>query len=81
MKGEEFQDSNFIESCLTCLKSNWAEIRGNAALVIGILSHYNKKSHVHNLDVSNKISVLLRDDNIDVRIKASKALSYIFGDI
>lgn len=32
-------------------------------------------------NVGHKLSLLLRDDQIPVRVKASHALGYMFGDI
>lgn len=79
-KGKEFPNKSFIESTLPYLKSYWEEIRGNAAIVIGILSHFDMENH-QQLDISNKIEILLKDEKISVKIKASKSIGYLFGDL
>lgn len=74
--------SDFIESLLPFLRSHWNEVRGNAAMLIGILHHFNKnKQHLNLEQISHKISYLLKDENVKVRIKASEALGFLYGDI
>uniref|UniRef100_A0A336MNJ8 CSON014643 protein n=1 Tax=Culicoides sonorensis TaxID=179676 RepID=A0A336MNJ8_CULSO len=85
--GDELHDSvsTFIDACLPFLKSIWPEIRGNVPIIIGILHHYNSSGSTNknqNADhLAQKISVLLKDDNTKVRVKASEAIGYIYGDI
>lgn len=66
------------------LKSNWTEIRGNAAIVIALLHNMRISKNGIEIDRNNislKISHLLRDDQQIVRVKAAEALGYLFGDI
>lgn len=86
MQVEELSDhvSDFFESCLPHLKSQWPEIRGNAACIIGML--YNLSSGTghqqHTAEYLNhKISALLSDDLPAVRIKAVHALGYMYSDV
>lgn len=75
--------NDFIESCLPYLKSQWPEIRGNAACIIGLLHNLHSPSNQqqHSAEyLSHKIAVLLHDDQIAVRIKAANALGSMFGD-
>ncbi|XP_058812220.1 maestro heat-like repeat-containing protein family member 1 [Topomyia yanbarensis] len=78
--GEELSESvsDFIDACLPSLRSQWAEIRGNAAVLIGLL-HTQNQSSQHMDAAGHKISLLLKDD-ATVKIKASEALGYIYGD-
>lgn len=76
--------SDFIESCLPHLKSQWPEIRGNAACIIGLLHnlHSGSSQQQHTAEyLSHKIAVLLKDEQIAVRIKAANALGFMFGEI
>lgn len=76
--------SDFIESCLPYLKSQWSEIRGNAACIIGLLFNLHSESsqQQHTAEyLSHKIAVLLHDDQIPVRIKAANALGFMFGEM
>ncbi|XP_037026601.1 maestro heat-like repeat-containing protein family member 1 [Bradysia coprophila] len=73
---------DFIESCLPFLKSSWSEIRGNAAVIIGLLQNLNKTNQQQSAEiVGQKIAVLLKDDHIAVRVKAATALGYMFGNL
>lgn len=53
--------------------------------MIGVLHHFNatgsanKNQNAEHL--SHKISILLKDENNKVRIKAANALGYLYGDI
>lgn len=86
-QGEELRDSvpTFVDACLPFLKSTWAEVRGNAAIVIGNLHHFNTNGSTNKNQsaehLSHKISVLLKDENTKVRIKSSEAIGHIYGDI
>lgn len=76
--------SDFIETVLPHLKSQWSEIRGNAACIIGLLYnlHSGSSQQQHTAEyLSHKIAVLLHDDVIAVRIKAANALGLMFGEI
>lgn len=76
--------SDFVECCLPYLKSQWPEIRGNAACIIGILYNLNSGSshQQHAADyLHHKISALLQDSDIAVRVKAANALGFMFGEI
>ncbi|KAJ6639089.1 Maestro heat-like repeat-containing protein family member 1 [Pseudolycoriella hygida] len=73
---------DFIESCVPFLKSTWSEIRGNAAVIIGLLQNANKTNQQQTTEsVGQKIAILLKDDHIAVRVKAATALGYMFGNL
>lgn len=83
---EELNDhvSDFFESCLPHLKSQWPEIRGNAACIIGMLYNLSSGSsqQQHTAEYLNhKISALLNDDVATVRIKAANALGFMYGEV
>lgn len=67
------------------MKSTWPEVRGNAAIIIGNLYHFNTSGSTNKNQnaehLAQKISVLLKDDNIKVRVKSAEAIGYIYGDI
>lgn len=65
------------------LKSKWPEIRGNAACIIGLLHnlHSGSSQQQHTSDyLSHKLTFLLHDEQITVRIKAANALGLMFGE-
>ncbi|XP_065363715.1 maestro heat-like repeat-containing protein family member 1 isoform X1 [Calliphora vicina] len=72
---------DFIDSCIPKLRSQWPEVRGSAAIVIGILHNFLTERNTQTEAVGNKIAVLLKDENHFVRVKAATALGYFFGDI
>ncbi|XP_055840897.1 maestro heat-like repeat-containing protein family member 1 isoform X1 [Episyrphus balteatus] len=72
---------DFIESCIPKLRSQWPEVRGNAAIIIGILHNYLTEKNQQTESVGNKIAVLLKDENHTVRYKAATALGYFYGEI
>ncbi|XP_016988226.1 maestro heat-like repeat-containing protein family member 1 [Drosophila rhopaloa] len=76
---EHIQD--FIESCLPQLRSQWPEVRGSAAIVIGILHNFLSERNVQTETVASKIAVLLKDEQALVRVKAATALGYFYGDV
>uniref|UniRef100_A0A182PSV0 HEAT repeat protein n=1 Tax=Anopheles epiroticus TaxID=199890 RepID=A0A182PSV0_9DIPT len=82
--GEELQDwiNDFIDACLPLLRSQWPEIRGNAAILIGLLhcQNANVKSQ-HMEQIGHKISLLLKDECTTVKVSASEALGYIYGEM
>uniref|UniRef100_A0A182W5M5 Uncharacterized protein n=1 Tax=Anopheles minimus TaxID=112268 RepID=A0A182W5M5_9DIPT len=82
--GEELQDwiNDFIDACLPMLRSQWPEIRGNAAILIGLLhcQNANVKSQ-HMEQIGHKISLLLKDECTTVKVSASEALGYIYGEM
>lgn len=76
--------SDFFESCLPHLKSQWPEIRGNAACIIGMLYNLsaNSNQQQHTAEYLNhKIAALLNDDVAAVRIKAANGLGFMYGDV
>ncbi|XP_058442811.1 maestro heat-like repeat-containing protein family member 1 [Malaya genurostris] len=79
--GEELPDSisDFIDSCIPFLRSHWPEIRGNTTVLIGLL-HTKNQSSQHMDAIGYKISLLLKDEETSVKVKASEALGYIYGD-
>ncbi|XP_026846537.1 maestro heat-like repeat-containing protein family member 1 [Drosophila persimilis] len=76
---EHIQD--FIDSCMPKLRSQWPEVRGSAAIVIGILHNFLSERNAQTEAVASKMSVLLKDEQAGVRIRAATALAYFFGDI
>lgn len=73
---------DFIDTCLPHLKSQWPELRGNSAILIGLLYNYHTLTHQHPHEhLSQKIAQLLHDDQIAVRVKAANALGFMFGEI
>ncbi|KAH8303311.1 hypothetical protein KR059_006711 [Drosophila kikkawai] len=76
---EHIQD--FIDSCLPQLRSQWPEVRGSAAIVIGILHNFLSERNQQTESVATKIAVLLKDEQATVRVRAATALGYFFGDI
>lgn len=79
--GEELPESvnDFIDACLPFLRSQWPEIRGNAAILIGLL-HTQHKSTYQVDAVGHKISLLLKDEDAGVKTKAAEGLGYIYGE-
>lgn len=79
--GEELPDSvnDFIDACLPFMRSQWAEIRGNAAVLIGLF-HMQSRAGSPVDAVGHKISQLLKDEDCDVRVKAAEALGFIYGE-
>ncbi|XP_059616812.1 maestro heat-like repeat-containing protein family member 1 [Phlebotomus argentipes] len=79
--GEELADNmaDFIESCLPHFKSQWPEVRGNAAILVGLLHQYNTTNQPNIELITQKISALLKDESVGVKIKASTALGYLFA--
>lgn len=73
---------NMFTTCLTYMKSNWPAIRGNAALLAGLI-YLNLNESMRNeisLDpVSTKLLLLATDSNPEVRAKAIQAMSLIFS--
>lgn len=68
-------------TCLSYIKSPWMEIRGNAALVAGLLYSMlivENKSRISLDTVCDRIMRLMNDENEEVRMKAIEALSYLF---
>ncbi|XP_036319611.1 maestro heat-like repeat-containing protein family member 1 isoform X2 [Rhagoletis pomonella] len=72
---------DFIDSAIPKLRSQWAEVRGSAAIVIGILHNFLPERNTQTESVGNKLAALLKDENHFVRVKAATALGYFFGDI
>ncbi|XP_030379317.1 maestro heat-like repeat-containing protein family member 1 [Scaptodrosophila lebanonensis] len=76
---EHIQD--FIESCIPKLRSQWPEVRGSSAIVIGILHNFLSERNTQTESVGSKIAMLLKDESNTVRVRAATALGYFFGDI
>ncbi|XP_067641697.1 maestro heat-like repeat-containing protein family member 1 [Eurosta solidaginis] len=72
---------DFIDSAIPKLRSQWAEVRGSAAIVIGILHNFLPERNAQTEVVGNKLAALLKDENHFVRVKAATSLGYFFGDI
>lgn len=71
----------FVMTSLSYFKSQWMEIRSNAALIAGILySNLNtdNKGRVSLDTVCDRLMRLLNDDHENVRMKAIQAISYLF---
>ncbi|KFB39654.1 AGAP000273-PA-like protein [Anopheles sinensis] len=82
--GEELQEcvNDFIDACLPLLRSQWPEIRGNAAILIGLLHCQNATVKCQHMEqIGHKISLLLKDDCMSVKVSASEALGYIYGEL
>lgn len=47
----------------------------------GILHSLNRNQGLPTESISNKVKVLLRDDQVAVRVKAANALGYMFGEL
>uniref|UniRef100_A0A1B0CX25 Maestro heat-like repeat-containing protein family member 1 n=2 Tax=Lutzomyia longipalpis TaxID=7200 RepID=A0A1B0CX25_LUTLO len=79
--GEELVEnmSDFIESCLPHFKSQWPEVRGNAAVLVGLLQNFNTTNQPNLEHITQKICALLKDESPSVRVKAATALGYLFS--
>lgn len=80
---EELEDlfPLLIMTCLSYLKSHWVEIKGNAALIAGLLYSQlsvENKSRVSLDTVCDRLMRLLSDENEDVRMKTVEAISCLF---
>lgn len=93
---EEFDSEHlqqFLESCLPYFKSYWPALRGNAVLAVAILGNYYNTVSDHDkvgetkiktltLDqLSQKIIPMLKDEHLEVRIKAASATGQLFKNI
>jgi HEAT repeat protein len=73
---------NFIVGSVVFFKSQWSEIRSNAASLVGFLvgnmtaEQCTKISKQH---VCSALSMLLKDPEPDVRIRAAEAISNLFN--
>lgn len=68
-------------TCLSYYKSPWTEIRGNAALLTGLLYSYlddDRRAQVSLDTICYRLLQLLKDENSQVRIQAIQATSYLF---
>ncbi|CAG9771935.1 unnamed protein product [Ceutorhynchus assimilis] len=73
--------ARFVMTSVSYLKSPWVSIRSNGALVTGLLYSElapENKDKVSLDAVCDKLIRLMQDENDDVRIKASQAMSYLF---
>lgn len=70
-----------ITTCVSYLKSQWVEIKGNAALLTGLLYSLlipDNKSRVSLDTICDRLLRLTNDEQIEVRVKAIEATSYLF---
>lgn len=68
-------------TCLSYFKSQWVEIKGNAALISGLLYSQlipDNKSRVSLDTVCDRLMRLMGDEDENVRVKAVEAVSYLF---
>uniref|UniRef100_A0A6P7GVH6 Maestro heat-like repeat-containing protein family member 1 n=1 Tax=Diabrotica virgifera virgifera TaxID=50390 RepID=A0A6P7GVH6_DIAVI len=82
---EDLQDlfPLLIMTCLSYFKSQWEEIKGNAALIAGLLYSQlvpENKSRVSLDTVCDRLLRLMDDEDEEVRVKAVEAVSYLFID-
>ncbi|XP_066933993.1 maestro heat-like repeat-containing protein family member 1 [Clytia hemisphaerica] len=71
----------YVMGCVTFFKSNWEDIRSNAALFVGFLLGNLKSSQreiVSTAHVCNALVVLLKDPSGKVRSKAAEAMSLLY---
>lgn len=78
--------SNFIESCLPYIRSQWKEIQLQVIQIIGILHHYGKSNEEEEKEQndlestsSEKIIQCLKNEESSMRVKAAEALGNIFS--
>ncbi|KAK9509950.1 hypothetical protein O3M35_004832 [Rhynocoris fuscipes] len=72
---------NMFNTCLNYTKSNWPNIRGNAALIAGLLyKNFSKesKSSVSLEPMTSRLINLISDPNSDVRSKAVRSIALVF---
>nr|XP_023029049.1 maestro heat-like repeat-containing protein family member 1 [Leptinotarsa decemlineata] len=82
---DELQDlfPLLLMTCLSYFKSQWTDIKGNAALIAGLLFSLmvpENKARVSLDTVCDRLIRLLTDESEVVRIKAVEAISYLFLD-
>lgn len=68
-------------TCLSYFKSQWVQIRSNAALLSGLLYSQltpENKSRVSVDTVCDRLMKLLNDENEDVRMRAVEAMTFLF---
>lgn len=68
-------------TCLSYLKSPWMEIRGQAALLVGLLYSQltaENRPRVSLDTVCDRLLKLFSDEHPDVRIRAVQATAYLF---
>ncbi|XP_073987076.1 maestro heat like repeat family protein c11.1 isoform X1 [Rhodnius prolixus] len=73
---------NMFNTCLNYMKSNWPNIRGNAALIAGLLyKNFSKesKSSVSLEPMTTRLINLISDPNFEVRAKAVRSLAMVFS--
>ncbi|CAG9858443.1 unnamed protein product [Phyllotreta striolata] len=83
LMAEDLQDlfPLLIMTCLSYFKSQWIDIKSNAALISGILYSQlttENKSRVSLDTVCDRLLRLMNDENENVRVKAVEAVSYLF---
>ncbi|CAH0557118.1 unnamed protein product [Brassicogethes aeneus] len=83
LMAEEVQDlfPLLVMTCLSYFKSQWVEIRSNAALVSGLLYSQlaaENKNRVSVDTVCDRLMKLLTDENETVRMRAVEAMAYLF---
>lgn len=70
-----------VMTSLSYFKSQWVEIRSNAALISGLLYAQltpENKHHVSLDIVCDRLMRLLQDEQEDVRMRAIQAIAYLF---
>jgi len=70
----------YIMACISFFKSNWDDIRANAALFVGFLLGNLKKESRHSISIDHCCSalvVLLKDPSPSVRSRAAEAISLL----
>ncbi|KAG5897176.1 hypothetical protein JTB14_022538 [Gonioctena quinquepunctata] len=82
---EELQDlfPLLVMTCLSYFKSHWTEVKGNAALIAGLLFALlipENRTRISLDTVCDRLIRLLSDESEDVRVKAVEAISYLFLD-
>lgn len=73
---------NMFTTCVTYMKSNWPSVRGNAALLAGLLYlnlSESKRKEISLEPVSTKLLLLTNDTNPEVRAKAIQAIALLFS--
>lgn len=71
----------YVMGCVTFFKSNWPDVRANAALFVGfLLGNLNKEERNSvSLDhVCSALVVLLKDPSASVRSRAAEAMSLLY---
>lgn len=68
-------------TCLSYFKSQWTEIKGNAALLAGLLYSLLIPDNKHRVSldtICDRLMKLMSDEQEEVRMKAIESISYLF---